>query len=135
MEILLFLYCLFFLEAWVEVIVIQLKNSSLYNYLKLNEKEHIRSFIFASYIIVCAIILCVKLHYYFLILPIFLSRRLFFDYTLILMRGRPVYLYEGTDKTNKFLSSLFGKKGRSKELFLEIILSVIFIILHYGISN
>lgn len=131
MVILLALCILFYLEASLEVVVIDLKNPSLPNYKELNDEEHRKSLIVASFIVGCVIALLVWMQSYYLIVPALISRRIFFDYTLIKLRNRPSDTYEGTGRVDTTLSNIFGKKGRRKELLAESIVFILFIALQF----
>lgn len=121
---------LFYIEAWLEEVVIKLKDSSLPNYAELNKEEHKRSLVFSSFLVVCCVALLIVYQQYYLIVPALISRRIFFDYSLIVLRDRPRDLYEGNGGVDAIFSNIFGKNGRKKELITEIAVSLLFIALH-----
>lgn len=128
----LILLCLIFIvEAYLEKIVIDLKNGGLSNYIKLNKQEHFRSAIYSALVILSFCLFFYNLKFYFLIVNAVLARRIFFDYVLILVRNRPQKaLYEGDDMFKKIFSTIFGKKGRNIELIVSLAIFILFIVLH-----
>lgn len=121
----------FLLEAWLEVIIIKLKNPSLINYQKLNKQEHNRSFILAAFLIIGV---CFISNLLFLIPSAILSRRLFFDYPLKLMRGRKIKNIEGTGVIDSSLRKILGPKGGWYELGIVVFLKFVYLylIISYG---
>jgi len=128
----LILLCLIFVaEAYLEKIVIDLKNGSLSDYIKLNKQEHFRSAIYSALVILSFCLFFYHLHFYFLIVNAIIARRIFFDYVLILVRNRPNKgVYEGTDTWVKIFSTIFGKRGRNIELLVSLAIFILFIVLH-----
>lgn len=118
----LFISLLFVCEAWLEVIVISLKNYSDPNYQKKNKQEHDRSAVFASIIIAYVGYDCWESENEWLIPAVIVSRRIFFDYGLIIFRDRPRNKYEGDDRTARVLSAIFGNNGRKKELAITLVI-------------
>lgn len=116
---------LFLVEAWLEVVVIELKNGATPNYARLNRQEHFRSGVFAAILILSASVTA----YYWELQPwslpaIAVSRRNWFDYPLILWRDRPRNLYEGNDWWAKKLTPIFGRKGRIRELAVTVAITL-----------
>jgi len=118
------------LEAWLEQVVIDLKNPSLTNYHELNRKEHLRSAIYATYVALLIWTVPLSLWHCWPLLPaIVLNRRIFFDYALILFRQRPnPALYEGDDWWVHRFKAIFGPKGRNKELAVTLVITIASII-------
>jgi len=135
MKYLILLSFIFVIEAWLEVVVINLKNSSLSNYNSLNHQEHFRSAIWAATLILSFCSFLLQTSAYYLIPAAFIARRVFFDYSLILFRNRPKNLYEGNDWWAQTLSFIFSKKGRKSELIITIILYIVCVILHFRTSH
>jgi len=118
------------LEAWLEEMVIFLKNPTIKDYDKANHKEHFRSAVFSATLSAIAITyVIVHTTDYWLIPELVINRRIFFDYTDILIRKRPRFLYEGNDWWKGFFVKIFGKKGRTKELLLELAITIASIVL------
>lgn len=111
-------------EAWLEEIVIDLKNTQLPFYNPLNRKEHSRSLILAVLIMAPYMAVALYLKQYWLIPAILFNRRIFFDFPLALFRGRPAALYEGNDTTGRILAGIFGKRGRIRELALTLVITL-----------
>lgn len=108
---------LFLVEAWLEEVVIELKHGAVQNYARLNRQEHFRSSVFAAILILSASVTVFFWEQDPWALPaIVVSRRIWFDYALILFRDRPRNRYEGNDWWGMRLAELFGKKGRIREL-------------------
>lgn len=131
MIILLYLSVIHLLEAWLEKVVIDLKNPYISDYALKNRQEHFRSAVLAAAWSFAAISALV--HYeqaYWLIPAVVVNRRMFFDYPLIIFRDRPRRLYEGNDWWVKRFIWVFRERGRLKELFAETILTMISILFH-----
>ncbi len=111
-------------EAWLEEIVILLKNPGLINYSSLNKKEHQRS---AAYwfVQVCFFIVLSwgNVHYwYILIITLTATRRVFFEYALKLFRpGKQLRDIEGNQFWDRISQRVFGKSGGYWELAALII--------------
>lgn len=130
--VLLSISILFFLEQWLEIKVIALKDPGLKNYPSLNKGEHFRSAIFAGYIISLACLVeIVFFQNYWMIPAIVINRRIFFDYILIISMDWDWRRYSGTDWWNNFLKSIFGEEGRFKELIVELAITIFCIIKTY----
>jgi len=99
-----FLSLIHLLEAWLEVPVIAVKNTKLVNYAAFNKQEHFRSAVLASSWLAAAFAVVIVYTKEYCMLPaLFVNRRMFFDYPLILLRNRPKNKYEGNDWwVNKF---------------------------------
>jgi hypothetical protein len=98
-------------EAWLEVVVIELKNPYISKYNTLNAREHLRSGVFA--ILVCAVFAAIawQLELYWLLPAVALNRRQVFDFSLKLLRGRSFSLYEGDGFFDSIGRKLFGARG------------------------
>lgn len=116
---------LFLAEAWLEDVVIELKNGATPNYARLNRQEHFRSSVFAAILILSA---SVTAFFWevdpWTLLAIPVSRRIWFDYSLIIFRDRPRNLYEGDDWWGKRLAAVFGRKGRIRELAVTVAITL-----------
>jgi hypothetical protein len=109
-------------EAWVERVVIDLKNPYIPAYSRLNHEEHFRSAVLAFIYMLCATgVVIYYTHDMWLLPAIAINRRIFFDFGLIIFRDRPVGVYEGDDWwTKNVFIRIFGRKGRVIELLLEL---------------
>lgn len=110
-------------EAWLEEVVILLKNPALVNYAKLNKKEHQRSgaFWFAQVILFIAISWGQVHYWYLLIVALVFNRRLFFEHSLKLFRsGKHIRDIEGDQFWDRLSQRVFGKSGGYWELALLI---------------
>lgn len=112
---------LFICEAILETYVIRMKNPNILNYNELNKKEHFWS---GVYSVVLILVLCVCTRNYFLIPSLALSRRLFFDYGLKLLRSRPFKRIEGDGWFDNTSRSIFGPNRGYLELLTVLILKV-----------
>lgn len=109
MIVLICLSIIHLLEAWLEVVVIDLKNASLTSYNRLNKAEHFRSAVLAGSWMLCAIAVVVFLtKEYWMIPALVVNRRNFFDFPLSIFRKRPLDKYEGNDWWVKKFKFLFG---------------------------
>jgi hypothetical protein len=98
-------------EAWLEAIVIRLKNGSLPDYAALNKAEHSRSFIYSC--LVCAPYLGIAAAggFYWILGAIVINRRLVFDTALRKFRGRKLHKYEGDGSIDGFMRGILGENG------------------------
>jgi hypothetical protein len=111
--------CVF--EAWLEEIIIKLKNPELPNYQQLNSQEHKRSaYWFGSLVLGITVITEVWL------LPIYciLLRRIFFDFPLKKFRKRKFREIEGDQFVDNLSRKIFGSHGGLFELATCLILLV-----------
>lgn len=113
-------------EAWLEAIVIALKNDTISNYAELNKKEHFRSAVYAALVTAVIWIPTFLTYNCWQLLPaVLVNRRIFFDYLLILFRKRPnPSLYEGNDWWVQRFKAIFGPKGRDRELVVELAITL-----------
>jgi hypothetical protein len=118
------------LEAWLEQVVIDMKNGTSLNYDRLNHTEHFRSALLSVAWFTCFLSAIVALQFYWLIPAFVVNRRIFFDYTLIIFRHRPAHKYEGDDWWVKRIVKVFGKNGRVKELLVELLITAVCIAIH-----
>lgn len=111
-------------EAWLEVVVIELKNPHISKYSTLNAREHLRSGVFAS--LVCLVVAAIGCHLglYWLLPAIAVNRRLVFDYGLKLMRGRPFQTYEGDGPVDRAAAWCFGREGAATEFLILTLLTI-----------
>jgi hypothetical protein len=106
-------------EAWLEEVVILLKNPALLNYRKLNKKEHQRSgaFWFAQVLLFIALSWGNVHYWYVLIIALIANRRIFFEYSLKLFRsGKRIRDIEGDQFWDRISQRVFGKSGGYWEL-------------------
>lgn len=123
------------LEAKLECYVIKLKNDFVSHYSGLNHKEHLWSAVLAGAWLTPAVLAAFYFHAYWMLGPLVLSRRVFFDYGLILFMDYPRKEYTGNDWwVRKVFKPVFGKNGRQIELVLEL-LAVLFCIIKTVIWN
>jgi hypothetical protein len=123
-QVLIILSVVHLLEAWLEEVVIDLKNPNLSIYNKLNHEEHFRSGILAAGWLTIAIYASCFNSDFWIIPGLMVNRRVFFDYGLIIFRDRPGNKYEGNDwwVMNIFIP-IFGRLGRIRELFLTLLIT------------
>ncbi len=128
LELEIFFAVLFFLEAFLEKVIIGLKNPNLSNYKELNKKEHVLSFVWAGFLILGV----AYLQKSFLFVPsIILSRRIFFDYSLKLLRNRGLKAIEGDGEIDELMKRIFGKEGGIKELIVVVVLKLVYLQISY----
>lgn len=128
MKIVLLIFILYSLvnlaEAWLEVVVIALKDPKLKEYKKLNKIEHARSFVFAGLVCFSFILFCIYLKFHFIIWAVVVNRRLVFDFPLKKMRNRPLWTYEGDGPVDGLMKWLFGTNGAWKEFLALIVITI-----------
>lgn len=117
-----FICVAFFLEAWVEKLVIEMKNVYVDQYATINHREHFWSAVLAGWLMIGAAIPAIWIEGApLMLLGIAVSRRIFFDIPLALFRKRPAAVYEGNDWwVRNVFRPVFGSRGRLKELAVEI---------------
>lgn len=124
MIILLVLSVVHLLEAWLEEVVIELKNPHIPEYSVLNKREHFRSAVLAGSWLFAASAAAYHLQEYWIMPALFVNRRIFFDYPLIIFRDRPRHRYEGDDWwTRNFFKRVFSTNGRLIELSFELVIT------------
>lgn len=110
-------------EAWLEDIVIQLKNPGLVNYSILNKKEHQRSAVYYFALVAFLVIITWEQvdHHIWLVISMMCLRRIFFTYGLKLIRpNKRIKDIEGDQYTDRIVRNIFGKKGGYWELLVLI---------------
>lgn len=117
------------IEARLENTVIALKNPSLTNYTQLNRDEHRWSgFYYGAVCMVGALVGYLLYGFTWKLLPVvfllLVNRRIFFEFTLKLFRGRKLRDIEGDQPLDIFVRGVLGKQGGLKELFLLVTLSI-----------
>jgi hypothetical protein len=108
-------------EAWLEDIVIKLKNPALTNYPALNKKEHARSAVYYLALVAFLVILTWESvdHHIWLVIAMMCLRRIFFTYGLKLIRpNKRIRDIEGDQYTDTLSRKIFGKKGGYWELLV-----------------
>lgn len=107
-------------EAWLEVIVIALKNPSLDNYAILNKKEHERSaWYWAAMVFLFIVVSDTWQQAIFLAPALLFNRRLFFEYSLKLFRpGKRIRDIEGDQYWDIHSRRIFGPHGGWWELLV-----------------
>ena len=118
-------------EAWLEAIVIRLKNGSISNYGYLNRKEHSRSFIYSSLVASPFFLIFFYWGFYWLLPAVIINRRLIFDPLLKVLRNRLLSRYEGDGSIDGFFSRIFGRRGAWIEILLELAASLVCLYLQY----
>lgn len=118
----------FVVEAFLEKYVILLKNPYAVDYSELNKKEHQWSFIYSAVVVLG---FCWTSGYWVLLPSLFLSRRIFFDYTLKLLRGRPFKEIQGDQFWDSSSRKLFGKDGGVKEAAVIVGLKIVLLFLTF----
>jgi hypothetical protein len=123
----------------LESIIIKLKNPNLTDYSSLNRQEHRWSAIYYLAVVALATgisILTTGLTWE--ILPfaftLLINRRIFFEYSLKIMRGRPIEKIEGDQPLDILVRKVLGKNGGWKELFLLLLLLVIIYFVTFKLS-
>lgn len=112
-----------FAEAWLEEVVILLKDPNLPNYKELNKREHWRSGVYAVILTIPFILAAIYFHLFWLIPAIITNRRLVFDNGLKYFRKRKLFRYEGDGPIDSFFRNLFGEYGAWKEICIWIIIT------------
>lgn len=110
-------------EAWLEDIVIKLKNPALVNYPMLNRKEHQRSAVYYFALVAFLTIITWEQvdHHIWLVISMLCLRRVFFTYGLKLIRpNKRIKDIEGDQYTDRIVRNIFGKKGGYWELLVLI---------------
>lgn len=109
-------------EAWLEAVVIQLKNAGLSNYAALNKKEHQRSAVYYFALITCFTVVTWELigHHIWLVIAFMIIRRIVFTYGLKVLRHRPLHAIEGDQYTDRMIRKVFGKNGGYIELLVLV---------------
>lgn len=109
-------------EAWLEVVVIALKNPSLLNYNTLNRREHQRSAVY--WLAMVAVFISVAPTWQtdiYLVPALIFNRRVFFEYALKIFRpGKRMQNIEGNMFWDNLSRSLLGKRGGYYELAICI---------------
>lgn len=114
------------IEAKLETYVIAMKNPALPNYTALNRLEHRWSGIYYAGLCVLALgVSALVLGITWKVLPaafsLLVNRRIFFDYSLKIMRKRPIKNIEGDQPLDTFVRKVLGSKGGYVELVLLFI--------------
>lgn len=108
-------------EAWLEEVVIRLKNPASGDYTKNNRDEHRRSAVYYGAVVCLMIFIAADYTHWYILVPLMLvERRIFFEYSLKLFRGRGIRFIEGDQYWDKFSRNIFGYKGGVKELLCLI---------------
>ena len=120
-------------EAWLEQVVIELKDPRLKNYHDLNQKEHNRSLVFAVLVAIPFVLIACYYSLYWMLPAIAVNRRIFFDFFLKLFRKRPTWKIEGKGPFDNFFKKIYGEKGGWYELATEVVITIASIVLtmHY----
>lgn len=107
-------------EAWLEDIVIQLKNAGLANYPALNTKEHRRSAVYYFALIACLTVITWEQvgHHIWLVIAFMFIRRIVFTYGLKVLRAHRIFAIEGDQYTDRIMRKVFGKNGGYIELLV-----------------
>jgi hypothetical protein len=111
-------------EAWLEEVVIRLKNPNLPDYDRRNRQEHRRSFIYSAAVLLPYGAIACLFGLYWLLGTLIISRRMIFDPSLKLWRGRRLDLYEGAGPVDSFFSGIFGSRGALWEFYLELAVTI-----------
>lgn len=109
-------------EAWLEAVVIKLKNPLIQNYNQLNKQEHQRSAVYYFTLVTCITVLTWEQidHHLWLVIAFMFWRRVIFTYGLKFLRRRPIKFIEGDQYTDKMIRSLLGKNGGYIELLIMV---------------
>lgn len=127
---LIFLYPLINLaEAWLEVIVIELKDPRLNNYSDLNRKEHSRSLALAILMAIPFLFIAAVFQLYWILPALVINRRLLFDQPLKALRKKRIRDIEGKGPFDSFFRMIYGPRGGWYELITEVIITIVSIIL------
>lgn len=115
---------IFLIEARLEKYVISMKSPYVANYSDNNKKEHQWSFIYAAVIVLGY----TTISGLWILLPsIFLSRRIFFDYSLKLFRNKQFEDIEGDQFYDRLARKIFGNKGGWKEALVIISIKTLYL--------
>jgi hypothetical protein len=112
-------------EAWLEDVVILLKDPKAKLYKRYNQQEHQRSFIYAALVCVPFLATAISCGWYGLLPAILVNRRLVFDFGLKLFRNKPLFTYEGDGPVDAFFKRLFGAQGAWKELAILLLITIL----------
>jgi hypothetical protein len=115
---------LFCIEAVLEKYVIALKNPAAEKYPYLNKKEHAWSLVYAVALVIAITLIS---GWWWAFPSLLVSRRLFFDYPLKLVRQRPFDNIEGDGWFDKTARAIFGKHGGYEEASAVLILKFLLI--------
>jgi hypothetical protein len=110
-------------EAWLEEVVIELKDPYHSNYDVLNNIEHTRSLIYAMLVAVPFLLIAWHYHYYWLLPAIVVNRRMCFDFPLKHFRNKPIKLIEGTGPFDSFFRMIYGTNGGWLEFITHIVIT------------
>lgn len=111
-------------EAWLEEIIIRLKNPALENYPLLNKKEHHRSAIYYGALVFLLVFVAADYGKWYILVPLMLAeRRIFFEYALKFFRGRGIRFIEGDQYWDRTARKIFGYKGGVVELLVLLALT------------
>lgn len=116
-------------EAYLEDVVIKLKNPAMVNYPLLNKQEHKRSAVYYFALVGCLTVITWEAvdHHIWLVISMMCLRRIFFTYGLKLIRpNKRIKAIEGDQFTDRFSRRIFGKNGGWWEL-LALVASVVMI--------
>lgn len=111
------------IEAKLETYVIAMKNPALPNYTALNRLEHRWSGIYYAGICVLALgVSALALGLTWKVFPaafsLLVNRRIFFEYSLKIMRKRKIYKIEGDQPLDTTIRKILGANGGYVELIL-----------------
>lgn len=115
---------LFLCEAFLEKYVIALKNPDHASYPYLDKKEHAWSLAYS--ILLCAAIAIVTKQYW-LFPSLLASRRIWFDYPLKIIRGKPFREIQGKGWFDRTSRSIFGVKGGLMEAIAIILFKSVYL--------
>lgn len=119
----LFFIVINWIEAKLETYVIAMKNPALPNYAALNRLEHRWSGIYYAGICMLALgVSALAMGLTCKIIPaafsLMVNRRIFFDYSLKIMRKRPIKAIEGDQPLDTVIRKFLGANGGYLELVL-----------------
>lgn len=109
-------------EAYLEDVVIQLKNPGLINYNQLNKREHQLSGLYWMALCLFLVIIFIPLKKWYFFVPLLLIiRRIFFEFTLKLLRYKRFQDIEGDQFWDTVSRTIFGAKGGWIELMALLV--------------
>jgi hypothetical protein len=118
-----------YLEAWLEEIVILMKDGTLPGYQVLNHLEHSRSLVLSAAFALPYAVIAVALGLWWMLPTFVINRRLVYDPWLKIRRRRKLSRYEGDGPVDGFFSRILGPNGARWEILAELILTIGFTLL------
>lgn len=113
---------LYIVEALLEKVVISMKNPQAIDYNRLNKEEHQLSGVYWMALVLALVVITadqMRLWYY-LVPALIIERRIFFEYTLKIVRNKRTRDIEGDQFWDKIMRGILGARGGHIEFILLI---------------